>query len=103
MRTLLVKLVSLIVSNFFLQTSLQLGSKLLKGLGVMSDDVTFLSNLVRNSMEIQAQEKLDKTGDQEIEVMEPFQVIRHPTYVHRQGRTFALGYLLYILIVVARF
>ncbi|KAI8532511.1 hypothetical protein RHMOL_Rhmol11G0219800 [Rhododendron molle] len=56
------------------ETSLQLGSKLLKGLGVMSDDVTFLSNLVRNSMEIQAQEELDKTGDQEIEVMEPFQV-----------------------------
>lgn len=56
------------------ETSLQLGSKLLKGLGVMSDDVTFLSNLVRNSMEIQAQEALDKTGEQEIEVMKPFQV-----------------------------
>ncbi|GFY89466.1 K+ efflux antiporter 3 [Actinidia rufa] len=55
------------------ETSLQLGSKLLKGLGVMSDDVTFLSQLVRDSMELQAQEVRD-TADQEIEVMKPFQV-----------------------------
>ena len=40
----------------FLQTSLHLGSKLLKGLGVMSDDVAFLSQLIRDSMELQAQE-----------------------------------------------
>ncbi|KAI7990458.1 hypothetical protein LOK49_LG12G00623 [Camellia lanceoleosa] len=56
------------------ETSLQLGSKLLKGFGVMSDDVTFLRELVQGSMEIQAQEELNKTGDQEIEVMNPFQV-----------------------------
>ncbi|KAK1439989.1 hypothetical protein QVD17_05814 [Tagetes erecta] len=36
------------------ETSLQLGSRLLKGLGVMSDDVNFLSQLVRDSMELQA-------------------------------------------------
>ncbi|KAF5937001.1 hypothetical protein HYC85_024507 [Camellia sinensis] len=56
------------------ETSLQLGSKLLKGFGVMSDDVTFLRELVQGSMEMQAQEELNKTGDQEIEVMNPFQV-----------------------------
>ncbi|KAM7459259.1 hypothetical protein LguiA_036759 [Lonicera macranthoides] len=56
------------------ETSLQLGSKLLKGLGVMSDDVAFLSQLVRDSMELQAQEKvLVKTDDQKTEVMKPLQ------------------------------
>ncbi|CAL5377592.1 unnamed protein product [Camellia sinensis] len=58
------------------ETSLQLGSKLLKGLGVMSDDVTFLSQLVRDSMELQAQEALNKTGDQELGVMGPFKSCR---------------------------
>lgn len=56
------------------ETSLQLGSKLLRGLGVMSDDVTFLSQLVRNSMELQALEALSRTGDQENDVMKPLQV-----------------------------
>ncbi|KAL3515438.1 hypothetical protein ACH5RR_022340 [Cinchona calisaya] len=56
------------------ETSLQLGSKLLKGLGVMSDDVTFLSQIVRDSMELQAQDTLDKTGEQDIDVMKPLQV-----------------------------
>lgn len=56
------------------ETSLQLGSKLLKGLGVMSDDVSFLRRIVRDSMEIQAQDALDKNIDQEIEIMKPFQV-----------------------------
>ncbi|KAA8545699.1 hypothetical protein F0562_020850 [Nyssa sinensis] len=56
------------------ETSLQLGSKLLKGLGVMSDDVTFLSQLIRDSMELQAQEALSKTDDQEVDVMKPMQV-----------------------------
>lgn len=41
-----------------LQTSLQLGSKLLTGFGVMSDDVSFLSKVFRDSMEIQAQEEI---------------------------------------------
>ncbi|KAL2925999.1 K(+) efflux antiporter 3 chloroplastic [Bienertia sinuspersici] len=56
------------------ETSLQLGSKLLKGFGVMSDDVDFLSQLVRNSMEIQAQDAVNKTDDQEYSIMEPVQV-----------------------------
>ncbi|KAK6916240.1 Cation/H+ exchanger [Dillenia turbinata] len=57
------------------ETSLQLGSKLLKGFGVMSDDVAFLSRLVRDSMELQAQEALDRTdGRREYDVMEPLKV-----------------------------
>ncbi|XP_010275512.1 PREDICTED: K(+) efflux antiporter 3, chloroplastic [Nelumbo nucifera] len=57
------------------ETSLQLGSKLLKGLGVMSDDVTFLSQLVRDSMEFQAQEALNnRTDDREYGVLKPLQV-----------------------------
>ncbi|XP_044490612.1 K(+) efflux antiporter 3, chloroplastic [Mangifera indica] len=56
------------------ETSLQLGSKLLKGFGVMSDDVSFISQLVRDSMELQAQEALSKTDDREFDVMKPLQV-----------------------------
>ncbi|KAL6623400.1 hypothetical protein ACP70R_033279 [Stipagrostis hirtigluma subsp. patula] len=56
------------------ETSLQLGSILLKGLGVMSDDVSFLSKLVRDSMEFQAQEALKEIGDQEIDIMKPLEV-----------------------------
>ncbi|KAG8645782.1 hypothetical protein MANES_10G091900v8 [Manihot esculenta] len=56
------------------ETSLQLGSKLLKSLGIMSDDVDFLSQLVRDSMELQAQEALGKTDDREFDVMKPLQV-----------------------------
>ncbi|KAL8060822.1 hypothetical protein ABFX02_02G050100 [Erythranthe guttata] len=56
------------------ETSLQLGSKLLKGLGVMSDDVSFLRQLLRDSMESQAQEALGKTDNQGLNVMKPMQV-----------------------------
>ncbi|TKW29607.2 hypothetical protein SEVIR_3G407600v4 [Setaria viridis] len=56
------------------ETSLQLGSLLLRGLGVMSDDVSFLSKLVRNSMEVQAQEALKDVGDKELDIMMPLQV-----------------------------
>nr|XP_027112740.1 K(+) efflux antiporter 3, chloroplastic-like isoform X1 [Coffea arabica] len=56
------------------ETSLQLGSKMLKGFGVMSDDITFLSQLVLNSMELQAQDTLDKTVEQDIDVMKPLQI-----------------------------
>uniref|UniRef100_A0A2P2LF12 Glutathione-regulated potassium-efflux system protein kefB n=1 Tax=Rhizophora mucronata TaxID=61149 RepID=A0A2P2LF12_RHIMU len=56
------------------ETSLLLGSKLLKSLGVMSDDVDFLSQLVRDSMELQAQEALSRNDDQELEAMKPLQV-----------------------------
>lgn len=56
------------------ETSLQLGSKLLKGLGVMSDDVDFLSQLVRDSMELQAQDALDRKDDRDYDMMKPVQV-----------------------------
>lgn len=56
-----------------MQTSLQLGSKLLKGLGVMSDDVSFLSQLVRDSMEQQAQ-SADRTAAKETDLMKSMQV-----------------------------
>ncbi|KAK6156698.1 hypothetical protein DH2020_010946 [Rehmannia glutinosa] len=57
------------------ETSLQLGSKLLKGLGLMSDEVSFLSQLVRDSMELQAQEAFGRPDDQELSVMKPLQVM----------------------------
>ena len=63
------------VFTFLVQTSLQLGSKLLKGLGLMSDDVNFLSQLFRDSMELQAQEALSKSDDREYEIMKPLQVL----------------------------
>ncbi|KAJ8638204.1 hypothetical protein MRB53_012471 [Persea americana] len=56
------------------ETSLQLGTKLLKGLGVMSDDVNFLSQLVRDSMEMEAQDSLDRTDSQDSRVMKPLQI-----------------------------
>ncbi|KAJ0966329.1 hypothetical protein J5N97_027467 [Dioscorea zingiberensis] len=56
------------------ETSLQLGSKLLKGLGFMSDDVTFWSQIVRDSMELQAQEELRRSEDQDNDVLKPLQV-----------------------------
>lgn len=40
----------------------------------MSDDVTFWSKLVRDSMELQAQEVLIRNEDQDIDVMKPLQV-----------------------------
>uniref|UniRef100_A0A6N2L2X3 RCK N-terminal domain-containing protein n=1 Tax=Salix viminalis TaxID=40686 RepID=A0A6N2L2X3_SALVM len=56
------------------EMSLQLGSKLLKDFGVMSDDVNFLSQLVRNSMELQAQEALSKNDAREFDTAKPLQV-----------------------------
>lgn len=41
----------------------------------MSDDVSFLSQIVRDSMELQAQEALSKNNEQESNVMEPLQVL----------------------------
>ncbi|XP_058081393.1 K(+) efflux antiporter 3, chloroplastic-like isoform X2 [Magnolia sinica] len=58
----------------FPATSLQLGSKLLKGLGVMSDDVNFLSQLVRESMELQAKDSMNRAEEQDYVVMKPLQV-----------------------------
>ncbi|KDP35932.1 hypothetical protein JCGZ_09904 [Jatropha curcas] len=56
------------------ETSLQLGSKLLKNLGVMSDDVDLFGQLIRDSMESQAQEALRKNDDREFDIMKPLQV-----------------------------
>ncbi|KAI4296483.1 hypothetical protein L6164_036437 [Bauhinia variegata] len=56
------------------ETSLQLGSKLLRGLGVMSDDVTFLSQLIRDSMELEAQEALNNSESRDVNIMKPLQV-----------------------------
>ncbi|WJX52412.1 K(+) efflux antiporter 3, chloroplastic [Trifolium repens] len=56
------------------ETSLQLGSKMLKGLGMMSDDVSFLSQLVRDSMEQQAEEEISQREYRESNIMEPLQV-----------------------------
>lgn len=69
--------------NLKMQTSLQLGSKLMKGLGVMSDDVTFLRQLVRDSMELQAlealnksdEEALNKSDERDLDVLKPLQVL----------------------------
>ncbi|WVZ23089.1 hypothetical protein V8G54_001633 [Vigna mungo] len=55
------------------ETSLHLGSKLLKGLGVMSDDVAFLSQLIRDSMELQAQEAVSQPENRGLDIMQPLQ------------------------------
>ncbi|KAH9300563.1 hypothetical protein KI387_012146, partial [Taxus chinensis] len=55
------------------ETSLQLGSKLLRGFGAMSDDVSFLSRLMRESMELQAQEAFERKDEKERAVMKPLQ------------------------------
>lgn len=56
------------------QTSLQLGSVLLRGLGVMSDDVRFLRRMMRESMELRAQETVEKKEHKETDWLVPFQV-----------------------------
>ncbi|EAY83913.1 hypothetical protein OsI_39137 [Oryza sativa Indica Group] len=66
------------------ETSLQLGSMLLRGLGVMSDDVSFFSKLVRDSMELQAQEALNNIENREIDIMKPLE-IRISDLVERNG------------------
>ncbi|KAF7843061.1 K(+) efflux antiporter 3, chloroplastic isoform X1 [Senna tora] len=58
------------------ETSLQLGSKLLKGLGMMSDDVAFLSQLIRDSMELQAQEALIQSENRELDMLKPLQITK---------------------------
>lgn len=47
----------------------------MKGLGVMSDDVTFLRQLVRDSMELQALEALNKSDERDLDVLKPLQVL----------------------------
>eukprot|EP00249_Psilotum_nudum_P023507 c28900_g1_i2 orf=1853-3382(+) len=55
------------------ETSLQLGSVLLRGLGVMSDDVNFLARIMRESMEVRAREELQKKNDKEGYFLRQFQ------------------------------
>lgn len=43
----------------------------------MSDDVNFLSQLVRDSMELQAEDSLGKADDRETEIMKPLQVFTY--------------------------
>lgn len=55
----------------------------MKGLGVMSDDLTFLRQLVRDSMELQAlealkksdEEALNKSDNRDLDVLKPLQVL----------------------------
>lgn len=56
------------------QTSLQLGSVLLRGLGVMSDDVRFLRRMMRESMELRAQETIEKKENRDTDWLVSFQV-----------------------------
>ncbi|KFK30993.1 hypothetical protein AALP_AA6G054600 [Arabis alpina] len=59
------------------ETSLQLGSKLLTGFGVMSDDVSFLSKVFRDSMEIQAQDEItasETNAGSQVPPMKPMQM-----------------------------
>lgn len=56
------------------QTSLQLGSVLLRGLGVMSDDVRFLRRMMRESMELRAQETVERKDGRETDWLVAFQV-----------------------------
>lgn len=41
----------------------------------MSDDVNFLRQLFRDSMELQAQERVNKTDDREFNSLKPMQVL----------------------------
>ncbi|VVB07812.1 unnamed protein product [Arabis nemorensis] len=66
------------------ETSLQLGSKLLRGFGVMSDDVSFLSKVFRDSMEIQAQDEItaaETSASSQVLPMKPMQMKASDTNV----------------------
>ncbi|KAL3691276.1 hypothetical protein R1sor_004927 [Riccia sorocarpa] len=67
------------------ETSLQLGSILLRGLGVRSDDVSFLRRLMRESMELRAQEALDKKSNDENEYIVQFQTKVRETWNSRSS------------------
>jgi hypothetical protein len=59
----------------------------MKGLGVMSDDVSFLSKLVRDSMESQAQEALKNTKEDTMESLQ----------VHRTNLSTDPSFMIYFL------
>lgn len=65
------------------ETSLQLGSVLLRGLGVMSDDVRFLRRMMRESMELRAQETVEKKENKETDWLVPFQTKVRQTWKNR--------------------
>jgi voltage-gated potassium channel Kch len=65
------------------ETSLQLGSVLLRGLGVMSDDVRFLRRMMRESMELRAQETVDRKDSRETDWLVAFQAKVRRTWKNR--------------------
>ncbi|BBN13424.1 K+:H+ antiporter [Marchantia polymorpha subsp. ruderalis] len=71
------------------ETSLQLGSILLRGLGVRSDDVSFLRRLMRESMELRAQEALEKKGNVENDYVVRFQAKVRETWNSRPSSSSA--------------
>lgn len=42
----------------------------------MSDDVSFFGKLVRDSMELEAQEALKNAGEQKVDIMNPLEVLQ---------------------------
>lgn len=56
------------------EASLQLGSVLLRGLGVLSDEVSFLTRIMRESMEVRARVALENQEEKDGDWERPFQV-----------------------------
>ncbi|KAH7426964.1 hypothetical protein KP509_10G024200 [Ceratopteris richardii] len=56
------------------ETSLQLGSVLLRGLGVLSDDVSFLTRVMRESLELRARVALEKQEEKDGAWLSTFQM-----------------------------
>eukprot|EP00850_Spirogloea_muscicola_P015217 SM000115S23896 [mRNA] locus=s115:2248:8946:- [translate_table: standard] len=73
------------------ETSLRLGSILLKGLGVRSDDVTFVRRMMRQSMELRAREVLEKKDGANASWLAPFQAKRKQTFDANAGATVHAG------------
>ncbi|KAJ7553953.1 hypothetical protein O6H91_06G120000 [Diphasiastrum complanatum] len=75
------------------ETSLQLGSVLLQGLGVMSEDVAFLKHMIRESMELRAKEALLKKESKETDWLMPFEERVSKTWKNRsrEGQSGAIA------------
>lgn len=56
------------------ETSLQLGSVLLRGLGVLSDDVSFLTRIMRESLELRARVALERQEERDGAWLSSFQM-----------------------------
>ncbi|MCO5612748.1 hypothetical protein L7F22_067017 [Adiantum nelumboides] len=56
------------------ETSLQLGSVLLRGLGVLSDDVSFLTRVMRESLELRARVALERQEEKDGAWLNSFQM-----------------------------